>query len=445
MASLDFRDCDLRPGFAEPRNAVLLAGALQTEVESTRNTDAIDGCLAQIQRLALQSDKDAEKLVTAGVIPTLIRLLKIRTSDLDGLEVVLVTLGLLSYDSISANTVFRTNTTTTLIELFKSSISDTVSTLAIWCLNRICRTADVAQGLIKQNFARLLIDLGLAPRTSPSIARIACWTLGMLVHNDNLADSLAEMGAIPEVVNYLNRVSTTGEASSICAGLYAVGRISRSIKLAKALNKAGCVPSLAQHLHSSTDPDILMWTARAVGCLMRPNSGDMAKALLDAGIARGLARLPSVLPTDEVEPLGSFAFAVQRFSCAEWGSGTRKALVEAGVVDALLAGLRTVADEPHPQIHIEMALAVSVLGDVGGGAIRKEIVNAGGIVILKRVGANGNPEVAKACSMAVTSITGNLWARNAASAKTAMSHNWSGGCPDYHAPCPVPFIEADSE
>lgn len=58
---------------------------------------------------------------------------------------------------------------------------------------------------------------------------------------------------------------------------------------------------------------------------------------------------------------------------------------------------------------------MSFLGDVGGGDLRKEIVRAGGIDILKRVGAAGNPDVAKACKMAVTSITGNLWTRNAGS------------------------------
>lgn len=146
---------------------------------------------------------------------------------------------------------------------------------------------------------------------------------------------------------------------------------------------------------------------------MRPNSGEMAKGLLEAGVARGLARVPSVLESEEVEPLGSFAFAIQRFSCAEWGGGTRKALMDAGAVDALLAALRTASSEPFPQVHIELALAVSFLGDVGGASLRKEVVNAGGIEILKQVAADGDPAVAKACTMAVTSITGNLWTRNA--------------------------------
>ncbi|KAG7094345.1 hypothetical protein E1B28_007945 [Marasmius oreades] len=90
------------------------------------------------------------------------------------------------------------------------------------------------------------------------------------------------------------------------------------------------------------------------------------------------------------------------------------------------------------QVHVELALAVSLLGDIGGVAIRKEIVNAGGIEILKAVANAGGPEeVRKACELAITSVTGNLFSRNAASAKTAMAHNWSGGCPDFYPPCPL--------
>jgi hypothetical protein len=139
----------------------------------------------------------------------------------------------------------------------------------------------------------------------------------------------------------------------------------------------------------------------------------MSKVPLEAGAARGLAQLPSVLPTEEVEPLGSFAFTIQRFSCTEWGGRMRKALVQAGVVDSLLVALRMVADVQFPWVHTELALAVSFLSDVGGSAIQKEIVNAGGVTILKQVAAAAKPEVAKVCNMAMTSITGNLWSRNA--------------------------------
>lgn len=188
----------------------------------------------------------------------------------------------------------------------------------------------------------------------------------------------------------------------------------------KALAKAGCVEPLADLLNTSDDPQILLFTSRAIGCLMRPNSSDMSKILLEANCAPGLARIPRVLPATCVPPLAGFAFAIQRFSCAEWGSGTRKALVEAGVVDSLLAALRTAGEEKgreEYEVHVELALAVSFLGDVGGGAIRKEIIKAGGIDILKRMGVEAGKEdrteVVKACNLAVTSITGNLWSRNA--------------------------------
>ncbi len=415
----------------DPPNAILLVGALQAEVQTTRRRAFIDNCLSRIQYVATQCDKGAQKLVTAGAVPVLIHLLKIRAAEPDGLEVVLTTLGLVAYvvllvslfayrlhhlsshDTISANTIYRTNTTRTLIEIVKSSTSDPVNTLALWCLSRICRNADVAAGLIKQNLVSVILEKSLHGNLAS--ARMSAWCIGILIHNDAIADVVSELGVIPEIAAYLRQVSTTNAVASddICAGLYAVARIARTIKLSKALYKQGCVSLVSFHLTSSNDPSVLMWAARAVGCMMRPNSADMAKVLLDADVARGLSRLPSVLPPEIVEPLGSFAFAIQRFSCAEWGGGTRKALVDAGVVDALLAALRTVADEPHPQIHMQMALAVSFLGDIGGSAIRKEIVSAGGITILKRVGENGSADVSKACSMAVTSITGNLWTRNA--------------------------------
>jgi hypothetical protein len=115
-------------------------------------------------------------------------------------------------------------------------------------------------------------------------------------------------------------------------------------------------------------------------------------------------------------------------------------------VDSLLAALRTAADEPYPQVHIELAYAIALLSDVGGTSIRKEIVNAGGINILKQIGGTAaRPDVVKACNLAVTSINGNLWSRNAASAKAAMAHEWSGGCPDYLPECPVPLHDWEPE
>jgi len=254
---------------------------------------------------------------------------------------------------------------------------------------------------------------------------------------------LAARGVVNASVDHLRRI-TTGEAVGTedkCAALYVIARMARSIPLAKLLVKAGCVPLIVHHLSTSEEPQILHWGARAIGCLMRPNASDIAKTLLDAGSAKALARLPRVLPVRETEPIISFAFTIQRFSVAEWGAGTRKTLVEDGVVDSLLSVLRASVDVPYPKMQIELALAVSFLGDVGGSSIRKEIVRAGGIEILQRLGvATGKPEVTKACNLAVTSITGNLWTRNAASAKTALSHNWIGGCPDYDPPCPLSVV-----
>lgn len=284
-------------------------------------------------------------------------------------------------------------------------------TLAVWTLSRIARGPEISAGLIKSGLIRLLIQKGLhGDRATPGLS---AYCIGNLAHTDALAEALAEIGVIPALAALLKSATESLHVEEICGATYALARLSRSIKLAKAIGKVGCVPILARNLSQAHDPHVLHWTCRAIGCLMRPSSSDMSKMLLDAGVARGLARLPGVIPSEEVEPLASFAFAIQRFSCAEWGSGTRKALVEAGVVDSLLAALRTASDEPCPQVHIELALAVSFLGDVGGSPIRKEIVQAGGIEILKRVGAAGTAEVSKACTTAVVSITGNLFTRNA--------------------------------
>ncbi|KAF9255908.1 ARM repeat-containing protein, partial [Marasmius fiardii PR-910] len=344
-------------------------------------------------------------------------------------------------DSISSNTIYRTGTTTTLIELCRSPPTVEVHTLTIWCLARICRSAEVAQSLIKQNLASILIKTCSATNAyleSPDdmnsvsesmIAPMALYALGNLIQSDGIADYMASVGLVPFIANHLSLATGSPnqepDIEVVCSSIYTLARISRSIKLAKALARAGCIELLSHHLKTSTDPTVLHWSARAVGCLMRPNSGDMAKVLLDAGIPKGLARLPTVLALPEdseyhhgtdalVEPLGSFGFAIQRFSCAEWGGGTRKALVEAGVVDSLLAALRAVRVDVGSGPHVELALAVSLLGDVGGTAIRKEIVNAGGIEILKGVSAGaGGGEVKKACEMAITSVTGNIFSRNA--------------------------------
>jgi hypothetical protein len=69
---------------------------LAGEISANRSRDAIDDQLVNVHRLASQSDKEAQKLITAGIIPTLINLLKARAGDGLGVEVVLMTLGLVS-------------------------------------------------------------------------------------------------------------------------------------------------------------------------------------------------------------------------------------------------------------------------------------------------------------------------------------------------------------
>ncbi|KAJ6453969.1 hypothetical protein C8R45DRAFT_1065143 [Mycena sanguinolenta] len=427
-------------------SATIIVSALVSEVNADRRLEAIDTLLLSVQELALQSDKHAQKLVAAGAIPPLIVLLKARAAaDGVGLETVLRTLGILIHDSVTANMIYRNKGTMILIELVSAAQADSITALAIWCLSRICRTTEIVSGLLKQtrNLGKLLVAKGLRA-TMSSTARVAAWCIGTLVRSDAIAEVLADIGMASALCEYVQRCKSrnlNGDSNpqDYSAAFFAVARLSRSVKIAKALAKGGCVEILVECLHTAEDPDVLLWSARAVGCLMRPNSSDMAKILLDAGVARGLARLPGILPADEVNALGAFAFAVQRFSCAEWGGGTRKALVDAGVVDALLAALSCPVD---PEVHIDLANAISLLSDVGGGAVRREITNAGGIEILNRVGRlAGRVDVVKACNQAATSIVGNVWKRNSASAKAALAHQWSGGCPDYFTRCPIPIQE----
>ncbi|KAG9003437.1 hypothetical protein FRB93_011060 [Tulasnella sp. JGI-2019a] len=421
-------------GGKSPMNIAL---ALHSEVTEGKNPEAIDHYLVMTRELIFMSEKEIPRLITAGIVPTLITLVKARSHDGVGIEVVLKTLGMLANDPLSSNTIFRTNTVDILLQIAETSPNQNAVNLTIWCLSRISRSADIATGLVKKGIMPLLLRKGLTG--SATTAQYTSWCLGNLVYTESLADMLVNHRVVPALADHFRKTLDFGSSAQpddLCAALYAIARISRSIKIAKLWHKSGFIQPLISSFLSSEDPDVLMWSARVIGCLMRPNSADMARILLEAGAAQGLARLPRVIPFEAILPLESFAFAIQRFSCAEWGSSTRQALVEAGVVDSLLAAVRTAADVPFPQVHTELALAVSLLGDVGGGDIRKEIVRAGGVDILKRVGENGSPKVAKACNMAVKSITGNILTRNAASAKTAMMHDWTGGCPDYQPSCP---------
>ena len=67
------------------------------EVNEGRKPDVIDGLLLRIHHLASSSDKEAQKLITAGAITTLIILLKARAVEGFGLEPVLMALGTLAY------------------------------------------------------------------------------------------------------------------------------------------------------------------------------------------------------------------------------------------------------------------------------------------------------------------------------------------------------------
>jgi hypothetical protein len=78
-------------------SAVLLANALHKEVTESRRIDVINRHLTKILQIASASNKEAQKLVTAGTVPTLILLLKARAADAIGLEVVLIALGVLAY------------------------------------------------------------------------------------------------------------------------------------------------------------------------------------------------------------------------------------------------------------------------------------------------------------------------------------------------------------
>ncbi|KAJ6578577.1 armadillo-type protein [Mycena capillaripes] len=377
-------------------NTAVKSSADSVWSESTATTSDKREMIEPVSPKSQNFNLKLPKEVTTRTISTLIVLLKSGVRP----ENVLVTLGMLSHDPVVANTMHCMGASATLIEIFDSAQSENVITLALWCLARICRTVEIANGLLKQNLPNLLVAKGLK-----GTQRIACgagWCLGALIRSDSIADTLTEMGFVAALCENMRHCSESSSTSpeNYSAAIYAVTRISRSTQAAKVLVQSGYANVLARCLMTTDNPMVLLYGARAVGCLMGPDSSDMAKMLLDAGAAEGLARLPRLLSTDEVEPLASFAFAIQRFSFAEWGGMARKVLGEAGIVDSLLDAQSIAADEPCPEVHIELAYAIALLSDVGGGSIRKQIVNAGGIEILKRIGSSAaRPDVAKACKV----------------------------------------------
>src|SRR5262245_5224386 len=96
----------------------------------------------------------------------------------------------LSCDPITANTIYRTNTTGTIIEIIHSSESDGIVALAAWCINRLCRSTEVATGLVKQDLGTALMRKGLSGNLMSSC--FSAWCLGTLMFSDNLAEVLAE-------------------------------------------------------------------------------------------------------------------------------------------------------------------------------------------------------------------------------------------------------------
>ncbi|KAG9123310.1 hypothetical protein FRC07_015110 [Ceratobasidium sp. 392] len=422
---------------AAPRSPQLteqqVSQALTKAVESGQDQTEIERLVDQVIDLA-GDERRARKLVEAGAIPTLITQFHNLSPNGKGIDRVILALGLLSHDLLSANSIVRTKTAALLMEISKAMRDESVRAYSAWCLGRLIRSDDIATKFIDDNLHELL--LGWVGTSQDKTALRCCvWALGTLARTDALAGKLVESRAIPILTEHLQRTAIPGaNPEDLGIALFGVARLSRTISFAKALAAAGSVEPMVRSLRDSHDTNVLNWSARAIGCHVRPNSSDVAKMLLEEGVAKGLAQLPSRIPAPHgTDALGSFAFAVERFSCAEWGSGPRKMLVQAGVVDSLLTALRAATDVPDtdPQVHAELAFAISFLGDVGGSAIRKEIRDAGGIDILEQVAKEGPPDVQKASATAIKTVTGNMLTRTTASTKATLSHDWNGGCPEY--------------
>ncbi|CAE7180741.1 unnamed protein product [Rhizoctonia solani] len=420
--------------------ALCISQSLMTAVNTGKDQAEIGRLIQEVIQLG-EDENQARKMVEAGAIPHLITQFQKNLSTGERINDIVMAIGLLSHDLLSANSIIRSGTATLLAEFSKAAQLDPVRACLAWCLGRMIQSDDIAAKFIEDGLPDLLLNW-LCISDSKDTQRYSAWVLGTLARTDILAEKLVQKGVIPVLTSHLMKTAVPdADSEDLCVALFGVARLARTIKCSKALAAAGSVEPMVRSLQQSLDPDVLNWSARAIGCHMRPNSSDMAQLLLWEGAAEGLARLPRSIPPEETEALGSFAFAVARFSCAEWGSGTRKALVRAGVVDALLSALRAASaiHTTNPQVHAELAVAVSFLGDIGGSAIRKEIRDAGGVDILKKVARQGPPDVQKACEMAITVITGNVFTRSSASAKTAFIHDWSGGCPEY------PIIHPDFE
>ncbi|KAF5357475.1 hypothetical protein D9758_012506 [Tetrapyrgos nigripes] len=117
-----------------------------------------------------------------------------------GLEVVLITSGILSHDSISANLICRTQTAVTLIRLLCSSkSSDEVDILALWCLNRICRNTEVVTNLLNLNIVSVIKELAV-DGLLPPLAMYCLWTL---IKSDAIADRMEPLDIIPYFMRHI--------------------------------------------------------------------------------------------------------------------------------------------------------------------------------------------------------------------------------------------------
>ncbi|KAG8772664.1 hypothetical protein FRC12_002953 [Ceratobasidium sp. 428] len=421
------------PPSVPSHSELALSQALTEAVDKRHDQAEAANLVEQVIDIA-GDERRARKLVEAGAIPTLITQFHNLSPNGPGIDRVVLALGLLSHDLLSANSIVRTKTAALLMEISKGVRDQSARACSAWCLGRLIRSDDIATKFIEDNLHELLVAW-ITTSQDKAALRYSVWALGNLARTDALATKLVDAGAIPAVATHLQHTATpNADPDDLCVALFGAARLSRTVQFAKALAAAGSTEPMVQTLRQSRDPHVLNWAARAIGCHVRPNSSDVAKMMLDQGVAEALARLPSQIPVpDGTQALGSFAFAVERFSCAEWGSGPRKTLVKAGVVDALLTALRAATEAPNttPRVYAELASAISFLGDVGGSVIRKEIRDAGGVDILEQVAREGPPDVQKASETAIKTVTGNLLTRTTASAKATFSHDWSGGCPNY--------------
>lgn len=110
--------------------------------------------------------------------------------------------------------------------------------------------------MIKRNLVKFLLQSRLY--ASLSVSQYAFWCLGSLIQTDVIADALADRGAVTAITEHLNRVAISSQSSpaDFSAALFALSRMSRSIKLAKMLTKGGVEKHIAHFLKYSIDPEV---------------------------------------------------------------------------------------------------------------------------------------------------------------------------------------------